>query len=433
MKKYILPLIFIPLFNILYATKIHKITAETNSVPEQAVKKYFTLKEGDLFTLQKYEQAKRNLENTKLFKSLDVLYKEGKDGIDIHIKAEGRTYILPVLFGLSADKHSVGASLTIKNLVKKGESFYTSFGYGKDGFSTNNTLEFGKNSFDIDYSHLDFTQHFYKNGWYSRKGVFTVADKKKKHNNFLLNKIHGLQDNFLISYTYQISSVWSAFIKPEYEYYLYQNRALDSGNHSRLNFGLRYGDHFNAGMSLRGLNKIGHIEKKDILKNLSYLQQGKLVEVSYTAGGKWSSSDYNISKLAVEGSYIWEFKKHNTIALFSKIQKAFCAPFSNLIGSSDLLFDIGIYDREQRGKEGISAGLEITFFLLRNETGIIFLAPFYEQVFISSGVNSYDSYSGIGATLALRLWNIPLPMSTSFTHNLSDSSQHLGFKIEGHF
>gem|GEM_PF-6577590 len=373
------------------------------------------------------------MENTKLFKSLDILYKEGKEGVDIHIKAEGHTYILPVLFGLSVDRHSVGVSLTVKNLAKKGESFYSYFGYGRDGFDTKNEINFGRNSFDIYYTHLDFTQHFYKNGWYSRKGVFLVADKKDKYTDFLFNKVKGIQDNFFISYTYQFSSIWSFFITPEYEYYLYQNRALDSGNHSRLTFGLRYGDHINAGMSLRGLNKIGHIEKKDILKNLSYLQQGKLLEISYMAGGKWSASDYNISKLAVEGSYLWEFKRHNTIALFSKFQKAFCAPFSNLVGSSDLLFDIGIYDREQRGKEGLSAGLELTFFLLRNETGIILLSPFYEQAYITSGGSSYKSHSGIGATFALRLWNIPLPMSLNFTHNLSDSSQHLGFKIEGHF
>ena len=94
---------------------------------------------------------------------------------------------------------------------------------------------------------------------------------------------------------------------------------------------------------------------------------------------------------------------------------------------------MGIYDREQRGKNGVSGGISFTYYLMRNETGLFSVTPFYEQAYISSGGQSYEPHSGVGAVVGYRWWRIPLPISLSFTHNLNDGSHHLGCKVGGKF
>ena len=128
-----------------------------------------------------------------------------------------------------------------------------------------------------------------------------------------------------------------------------------------------------------------------------------------------------------------EFKNHNVLALFAKAQRAFNAPFSNEVSSSDLLFGMGIYEREQRGKTGFSAGIGFTYFLFRNKNGLLALIPFYEQAYISSGGSSYQPHSGVGITVGYRWWRVPIPISLNFTHNTDDGSHHVSFKLGGYF
>jgi len=130
---------------------------------------------------------------------------------------------------------------------------------------------------------------------------------------------------------------------------------------------------------------------------------------------------------------LWELKQHHRLALFAKAQHVFAAPFSNQVQSSDLLFGLGIYDREQVGKTGVSGGVSFTYFLLRNKVGLLSLMPFYEQAYVSSQAGGYQPHSGIGAILGYRFWFIELPLSLNFTHNLNDGSHHVGVKIGGHF
>jgi hypothetical protein len=158
-----------------------------------------------------------------------------------------------------------------------------------------------------------------------------------------------------------------------------------------------------------------------------------LAEISYTTGGRWTGSDYHINKIALGGELLWELKSRHLITLFAKAQRALDAPFSNQIESSDLLFGMGIYDREQRGKGGISTGVSATYFFIRNKTGLLSLTPFYELAYITSGGNSYSPHSGVGAELTYHLWRFPLPMSINFTQNVDDGTHHIGFKVGGRF
>ncbi len=400
---------------------------------EEVLKKHFDLKEGEEFSEQKYEHAKQDLEKLGIFRTLEFVYKEKKDGVDIHIKADDRTYVIPMLFGLSGNKHSFGASVEARNLFKQAESAGLFVGGGRDGFNTHGNLVLGKHSFYIAYEHINFTQRFYTNGWMSNKGIFSSADDKNKYADTLQGEVHGRQDDFTVSYSYQISNLWNVSVTPRYEYYEYQDHVLDSGKHSHISFGLGYTDGISAAMNMDKLAGVEYKHKADILRDLPRVKTGKLAEVSYTFGDKWTGSDYAISKISISGVYLWELKMRHTLAFFAKAERAFTAPFSNQIESSDLLFGLGIYDREQRGKDGVSGGISFTYYLMRNETGLFSVTPFYEQAYISSGGSAYAPHSGIGGTVAFRWWRIPLPISMNFTHNLNDGNQHVGCKVGGKF
>ena len=416
-----------------HAETVRSITAETTRMSPDTLKKRFSLKEGEVFTEKEYERAQEKLHRMRVFKTLEFLEKKRKDGVDIHIKGDDRSYVFPMAFALSGKKRSAGVSLASGNLLKQGESMYFFLGGGRDGFSTHGALSLGDDAFFLGYDHVNFEQSFYESGWMSSPGVFSSADDKGNHDKFLLGTIHGKQDTLSFTYRRKFSSVWSVFVTPEYEYYWYKNRALDTGKHSHLSFGFQYADDIRPDMNMGALAGIGLSDKKHALQDLTRVRTGKLAEVSYTTGGSWTGSDYTIQKLSLGGGYMWELKERHLLAVFVKGQRAFNAPFSNLIRSGDLLFGMGIYDREQRGKTGVSAGISFIYFILRNQTGLLSLMPFYEQAYIRSVGSSYEPHAGVGATLTYRLWRFPLPIGLNFTHNVNDGSHHVGLKVGGHF
>lgn len=428
----ILALVVLPTFA-LATERVHSITAETTRMSSDTLLKRFHLKEGEEFTEKEYQKAQADLHKLRVFKTLEFIEKKRKDGVDIHIKADDRSYVFPMAFAMSGKKRSAGVSLASGNLFKQGESAFFFLGGGRDGFATHGGFMLGEDSFFLGYSHVNFEQSFYEGGWTSSPGVFGAADDKGNHDKFLLGTIHGKQDDLTFTYRRKFSSVWSVFITPQYEYYWYKNRALDTGKHSHLSFGFQYADDIRPGMNMGALSGIGLSDKAHALRDLPRVRTGKLAEISYTTGGHWSGSDYNIQKLSLGGGLMWELKGRHILAVFVKGQRAFNAPFSNLIRSGDLLFGMGIYDREQRGSTGVSGGVSFTYFILRNQTGLLSLMPFYEQAYIRAVGSSYQPHAGAGATLTYRLWRFPLPLSLNFTHNLNDGSHHVGFKVGGHF
>ncbi len=412
---------------------VHSVTAETNRMKPETLLKRFEIKAGDIFNEEEYQKAQAKLHKLRVFRTLEFLEKKRKDGVDIHIKADDRSYVFPMVFAMSGKKRSAGVSLASGNIFKQGETAFFFMGGGRDGFSTHGGLSVGDHFLYAGYSHLKFEQSFYQNGWMSAPGIFSAADDKGNYNSSLLDEVHGRQDDLTFTYGRKLSSHWSMSVTPQYEYYSYAGGILDGGNHSHITLGLQYADDIRPGMNMGALAGVGLSDKEQVLKDLPRVRQGKLAGISYTAGGKWTGSDYHIQKISLSGTYLWEFKSRNMLALFAKAQRAMEAPFSNLIRSGDLLFGMGIYDREQRGKGGISGGISFTYFLLRNKTGLLGLTPFYEQAYITSGGNSYQPHAGVGATLTYRLWRFPLPFGINYTKNINDGTHHVGVKVGGHF
>lgn len=438
MRVLILLFILLPVFAFCAQTgnqenlRIKNITAQTTKMSPDSLKNLFDLKEGDVFNEESYQKAKEKLENLRIFKTLDFLYKKKKDGIDIHIKADDKSYVLPMLFAFSSTKRAFGISLESGNIFKHGEELSISLGTSKKNFYTHSNLKIGKNNFYMDFNKLDFNQCFYKDGWSSLPGVYISDDDTNKYNENLLAEVKTKKDSFSFSYTHKISNLWQFSITPQYEYYFYQGYTLDSGKHNNISFSIGYTDNVDASINMNALTRIDRRKKEYFLKNLTNVRQGKMLDLSYTNGGTWTGSDYKIQKLSLSGTYLLEFKTRHRLALFAKGIKAFRVPFSNQVESSDLLFGLGIYDREQRGKAGFSCGISFDYFILKNQVGFLSLMPFYEQAYIKTLENNYNPHSGIGGILTYQFWGIQLPISLNYTHNLNDSSHHFGIRIGGH-
>lgn len=432
MKKFSF-LLFLAFLPSIYAEQIRNVTVQNTHMSADTLQRRFHLKPGDLFTEDSYDKAKEDLQKLRIFRTLEFVEKKHKDGIDIHIKADDRSYVIPMLFGVTGNKHALGLSLIGKNLFKQAEQTHLFVGAGRDGFELRGSLRLDRQVFSAGYDRLRFKQRFYEDGWVSSPGMFNPADDSGKYKEVFLAQTHGRQEDAYVSYRYYLSSLWSVALTPQYQYYTYQDIYLDTGNHSHLSVQLQYAEDVHPGMNMSAQTELAHLDKQDILRDLPHMRSGKWAAVSYTAGGSWSGSDYTINKAGLAGSYLWELKQHHRIALFAKAQRAFDAPFSNQVQSSDLLFGMGIYDREQRGKGGVSAGVSFTYFAWRSKNNVLNITPFYEQAYIRTQEHSYQSHSGVGASLGYRYWPIPWPVYLTFTHNLDDSSHHLGCKVGGHF
>lgn len=382
---------------------------------------------------QEYHSALHRAEQTKLFDTVDFLYKEHKDGIPVRLHEKNRTLVLPLFLSLNTTKRAVGIALSSNNLLGKKENVSLDLGVSKDGAQIEGFLSVHKHSFGAGYTHLSFNQSFYANGWSSTPGVFVSSENSQDYRATWLGSLHTRQDLVFVSYQYTVSDHWRVGVTPHYSYYNYQGHALDSGKHNYMDFTVQYADKTNLSMDMGKLDDEKHAHKNAMLKNLPRTVAGKLAQVTYSTGGKWLDSDYHIDKISLSGAYMWTFKDHNKLAFFAKGERAFSVPFSSEVESNDLLFGLGIYDREQRGKGGVSAGVSFTCFLLKNQVGLLSLMPFLEQAYVTAGGHSYSPHSGAGAVLEYRLWAIPFPLGINFTQNLNDGSHHIGVRIGGHF
>ena len=140
--------------------QVHQITAETNRMSEETLLKRFHLKEGEEFTEKEYQKAVEDLHKLRVFKTLEFIEKERKEGVDIHIKADDRSYVFPMAFALSGKKRSAGVSLASGNLFKQGETIFLFAGGGRDGFATHGGLSLGGDLFYLGYEHLNFEQNY---------------------------------------------------------------------------------------------------------------------------------------------------------------------------------------------------------------------------------------------------------------------------------
>lgn len=415
------------------AQTVGTVSAAATRMSANTLKKRFLLKPGDAFTPALYDKAQDDLHNLRVFKKLDFSATPSpNDKIDIHIDAQDGYYIFPLAFISGGSKSAAAVSLAGGNLFKQGESTFAFIGGSTDGFAASLGGNLGEESLSVCFEKLHFDQRFYQHHWINSFGVFSTTDDEEEYKEELLGQTRTKKETFSITYSHRFSRTVRAFIRPEYVRYHYSHVGFDSGSHHQITAGLRWADDIRQGANMGALAGYGLTDKEKSLRNLPRARSGYAIGAEYTAGGKWMGADYNLSKLALETAWVLELKNRHMLIVQANAQDAFKASFSDRPLSSEILPRLGRYDRQLRGLRGAGAGTTFVYYLLRNQTGLLSVAPFYEIAYMRAG-NGYRPQSGAGATLTYRLWRFPLPVGVNYTRSLEDGNNLIGFVMGGSF
>lgn len=411
-------------------SKIENINITTMRINPKVVKNKFPLKEGQLFNEEDYQKAQDKLHDMRVFKELNFNLERNDNGnIDINIDSKDGYYVFPLIFFTGGSKKATAISLAEGNFFKRGETAFIFAATGDDGTALSGGLAIDDQFFGINYTNLNFEQRFYKNNWSSNYGIFVTADDKDKFG-APEKEIYTKQDYFSLMYARELGNL-SAFIMPELEYIRY-SEPIDNGNHNRLTFGLSYKENVRQGSNMGAMFGYGLSDKKKSLQNLPKIQPGYALTAAYGIGGSWTGADYNISKLTLAAQGFIEFKNRHIFNMALKAANSFNSPFSNEIRSEELLASEGRYSRQRRGTRGAGLSTSFVFYILRNDTGLLALQPFYELAYLYRNGDYYNQ-SGTGATVSYKFWRFPFPLGINYTHNLSDSSNQVAFVFGGKF
>ena len=431
MKKFLTALLFL-LSVSATAQQVGQITAQTTRMRPDTLKRLFLLKEGDDFSAEKLAAAEDDLHRRRVFKELHFSTQTRDDKTDIHIEAQDGAYIFPFGFITSGKKSAAAFALAGGNLFKQGESIFIFAGGGNNGFTARAGLTLGKHFLSVGQQHLNFERRFYTNDWQNAAGVFSTTDDEGEYQPYLLAQEHTRQDEVSFLYAYRLSRTLQARLEPQYKYISYKNGGTDAGNHSAVSVGLQYSDDVRPNINMGALSGYGLSDKAQSLQDLPRARNGYLAALNYTTGGKWSGSDYDLQKISASAAWLLELKTRHVFMLQIKAQDAVKAPFSDNVKSLDLLSGAGRYDRLRSGSRGIGMSTSFAYYLLRNNVGLLSLAPFYELAYVYDE-HAYRPHSGTGATLAYRFWRFPLPLGINYSYNLQDGSQQIGFAVGGAF
>lgn len=401
----------------------------TTRIDPAVVARKFPLKKGDPFIPRLYEEAQDKLHDMRLFKKLgfSTMPREGK--IDISINAQDGYYFFPLTFFSSGDKDVFFLSLFEGNFLKKGETAFATAGISTDGYAFSGGISILDDFFLVSYTKLDTELRFYDDFWSSTYGVLSVAKDKDQYGTPLQQ--WDMRDYKLRLLYARTVGDFNLFLSPEFKHVSYNTQA-DAGNHNQWTAGISYRRNIRTSSGMGALFGFGLSDKKKMLSDLPAPQYAYAADVSFTAGGKWSGADYDITKLSATALWQMQTRQHHVLFTQLKAQNAYGSPFSDQILSTDLLGGQGRYRRLIRGSRGAGLTVSVLYYLLRSNTGLLSIRPFYELAYIYAG-GAYRDHSGAGATLAYKFWRFPFPLGINYTRNISDNSQMVAFVLGGSF
>lgn len=384
----------------------------------------FGLKPGDTFTNAVYENAQQDLHNMRVCKEIDFAITPKPDNtIDIDIDAKDGYFFFPLVFAKGGSGGAIALTLVEGNFFKHGETAYATAAFSADGGMGGLGLSIGDSSYSAQVSKLDFEQRFYPGGWSSNYGIFSSSADKGRYGTPLY-RIDTKKTTFTFGYSYKIDRL-TLFTRPELQHISYHGGGPDGGNHNKITFGAGYGKNLPQGANMGAVFGYGLSDKASALRPLLAMKPGYNLGISYTGGGAWTGADYDINKFAAGAAFLAEFKNHNIFLISLRAQQSVYAVFGEQVRSVELLDKNGNYDRQILGSRGMGLSTSFTYYLLRNQTGLLALEPFYQLAYVYQG--GYKDHSGIGASLFYKLWRFPFPLGINYTHNLSDGSDRVAF------
>lgn len=408
---------------------INKIEVSSNRIKPEILKKYFPLKQGGSFSQEKYLHAQNELHDLRIAKDLDfTLTPQDDNKLDISIKADDGYYIFPLFFITGGSNSAAGLALATGNLFKRGETLMLFGGAGQNGEMASLMLKDGKNIYSTFFSNMNFDQRFYKGGWINNTSVFNTGDDEKDFKN-PLTSFYTKKDVFNFTYARKAGN-FLFFLTPQYEYIRYSN-GINSGSYNNVNFGIKFSKNIRSGANMGALFGYGLTDKEQSLRDLPASVLGYGAQASYQNGGKWSGADFNISKLSIDLQSITELKTRHLFNIRLKAQDTFSTPFAQQVRSDDLLSGQGRYSRILYGQRGAGISTSFTYYLARNNTGLLSVQPFYELAYVYN--EGYKHHSGTGASVFYKFWRFPFPLGINYTYNLSDYSKQVAFVFGGSF
>lgn len=412
---------------------VDRVNVSTVRMNPAVVRHKFPLKPGETFTPEAYDKAQDKLHDMRVFKELNftLMPKPGRK-VDVNIDATDGYYIFPIAFVSGGQKSVAALSLAEGNLFKQGETAFMFVGGSSDGVSASAGVNWGDNFLQMEFNKLNANQRFYKDYWSNDFGIFSTTDDEDEYNDKLLGQVHVKKTEFSATYARQLTDTMTVYARPEFIRYSYKAPGFDGGSHNQVTAGVRFADDIRKGANMGALSGYGLTDKKKSLLNLPRTRYGYVTDLYYTNGGGWTGADYTVSKAGVNAIWTAELRQRHMLILGVKGQDAFKASFSDEILSTDLLSGQGRYDRLIRGERGAGANASFIYYLLRNNTGLLSVTPFYETAWVYAG-GGYRNHSGAGGTLAYKLWRFPFPLGLNYTHNLTDGSNQVSFVLGGAF
>ena len=423
--KFILFLLFILMFAIPTHAQdydgftIDNINIRTNRMSPETIKQRFYLKKGDTITKESFEKAQDRLHNMRMFK--DIQFKaEPKENnkVDISIDANDGYYFFPMAFATGGDTNAMGLFIAEGNYFKKAESAFLFAAGSTDAITVSTGLVLNSNAYNFKFSKLNFDQRFYDNGWSSNYGVLSSADDEGKYNT-PTDKLHTKIESFSFLFAQPLGFA-TLLISPIIENADY-DRGIKSGNHNKLYIGLKKAKNMPQGANMGALFGFGLSDKAKALKDLPQTRYGYSLISAYTGGGAWTGADFDINKFTAGASFLTEFKNRNMFLLSVKAEQSINPTITDSVRSVSLFEGAGSYDRQILGSRGIGLSASYTCYLLRNNTGMLAVEPFYQLAYVYQN-NRYFDHSGAGATAFYKFWRFPFPIGLNYTRNLSDSS-----------
>ncbi|MDR3048943.1 MAG: hypothetical protein LBV16_03770 [Elusimicrobiota bacterium] len=419
---------------------ISKINIKTVRISPQKAASKFTLKEGSLFTIAAYDEAKQSLHNMRIFKTIDFTVSENSDKtVNIDIDAKDSYYIFPIVMATGGSNNMFGGALMESNLFKAGELVFLSGMSMNDGYAFSAGFGLNSNFFSVSIAKFDHDEKQYANGSFNSPQI--KADSAELNQFGIPLRLYNIQtESMQVQWSFPIIKSLSfsiAYTDVEVKYFG-KNAPTDFGKHNKVIFALRKSRNFSGGGGMGGamasmgaLFGIGISDVSDIIAKLAKPRYGYALNLNYENGGNLTGADYNISKLYFGAAGLIEFRSRNTLTANLSAAKAFESPFFDLIRSGEVL-SRGRYLRDFRGENAIGAGLSYNWNIIKSKIGILALVPYIESAAIGDQ-NKFNEQTGIGAVLSYRLWRFPFPLGVNFSQSISDNSFTASFLFGGRF
>ncbi|MDR2708372.1 MAG: hypothetical protein LBC07_00145 [Elusimicrobiota bacterium] len=410
---------------------ISHINITTKRLFPQIAKRNFPLKEGEIFTLKKYEIAKQSLHDMRIFKTIDFdIVKNADNTLTININAQDGYFVFPFIMATSGQSQGVSILLMENNLFRFGEFVMLGGAFSEKNYMFSNILSIKKNAFSVSLTNMDYTQSVYDNGAYSNSSFFSSSNKNEKLT--LIDEQIVKEESWKIGWRRPLSEMFFFSVGYNYSDVRYPQ---NNGFHNTALFGLGLSKNMWGGAARMGsvgaIFGLGVSDLGDRFKRLPSPSFGYTASIDYENGNKLTGSEYDISKAYLKTALSLELPGRDIIGVYFSYADAFVSPDYDRVKTSDM-FQRGSYSFEFRGRHIAAVGINFVTYVFKSKTGFLSLSPFIENA-ITTDENFYRQLTGVGLSAAYTFWKFPFPLGLRGTYISQTQTGDISFMFGASF